>query len=393
MKKTDGKKFSALVLSLMMAGSTVLCSCTKSDSEDKDSAKTETTAATTVTETTTEATTEATTTTEATETTTLSAREASPYEEITLDGVKEHHFIATDYCYIETEKCFIFMEKDIEIPGDFAIVLDAIIVEIENELGISATPDDRNYFDVADMSVHYGFNPWEGWDIGNKIPVFLYVDHEEEGLISNACEDFCILAMWELFSDEFWNSVPSYVERSDARRDYVDYAEVAHEITHTITLRNCYLTDILAEGVADYMGRLVIDALADQYPSIAEVQEDRFLFDYMIPEVVNADNAERIFVEDYHDLSAADRGAEYVYGRYLCQFLEEEYGDDFYRQMNDKIKSKQLEYSSYNYDEAVAAQYAEALKEVFGDDVFTKFGKWCVSNHALQELGGWFPMD
>ena len=102
---------------------------------------------------------------------------------------------------------------------------------------------------------------------------------------------------------------------------------------------------------------------------------------------------EEIFIEDYHDLSGGDRGAEYVYGRYLCQFLEEEYGDDFYRQMNDKIKSKQLEYSSYNYDEAVATKYAEALKDVFGDDVFTKFGKWCVNNHALQELGGVFPLD
>ena len=321
------------------------------------------------------------------------AKDLSPYEEIKLDGVAENHFVTDDFCYIESEKYVVFLEKDVDVPGDFIVNVDAIVDELEKQLNVSATPEDYPYDDVMDQSGYYGTeNPWEGWNIGAKIPIFLITDEEDIGYISCACADYLVIADYAMYSEDVWNSVPTYYA-SDfrVRPDYVDYSVVAHEMTHTITSRYNDMTEIMTEGIADYMARTVIDSLADDYPSIAICQKEAYLYDNPLPEKVNASNAEAVFINDYHDIDHADRGAEYTCGRYLCQYLDETFGDDFYSKYKDQINLDGIDYAYGNYDEEITTAYANALKEVFGDDVFTKFGDWCVENHALQELGGVWP--
>ena len=386
------KKILVLTLALLITGSS-LCSCTQVPDKTSESSASETTTVTSETSATKETAAETAATSETT-TAVPNPRDTTPYEQVTLDGVKEHKFQATDFCFLESEKYVLFMEKDIVIPGDFAVNLDAIIGEIEDQLGLSACPDTFNYTEVSDcVSSHYGINPWEGWDIGSKIPIFLEVDRTDGDQVSSQSMDgFVEIVAFELFSDELWNSVPSYRDNPDRRMDCVDYFTFVHEITHTITLRNYgYLTKITAEGIAEYMGRKVIDKLADDHPSIAEYKEKRYLFDYAIPQKVNSKNAEKIFIGDYHEISHADRGPEYVYGRYLMQYLHETFGDDFYYRFNEKLKIERPHYKSNDYKEEEAAKYAEILKDLFGEDIFTRFGNWCVKKHHLQEKNGVFP--
>ena len=322
------------------------------------------------------------------------AKDLSPYEEIKLDGVKEHHFVSNDYCYIESEKYVLFLDKDVDVPSDFVTNVDAIVDEIERQLKVSCMPEDYEYCGVTDNTSYYGFNPWEDWDIRPKMSIFIMTDEDAEGLISCASGDDLVIADYAMYSEDVWNSNPDYYA-SDfrVRYDYVDYYTVAHELTHTITLRQSHMTDILTEGIAEYMSREVVNALADDYPSIGEckAEAEKYLYDAEIPEKVNADNAERIFINDYQDIDFAHRGAEYVTGRYLCQFLDETYGDDFYLKYKEQIDADGIDYGYGDYTEEVRINYANALKEAFGDDVFTKFGSWCVENHALQELGGVWP--
>ena len=319
------------------------------------------------------------------------AKDLSPYEEIKLDGVKEHHFVSDDYCYIESEKYVLFLDKDVDIPGDFVTNMDAIVDEIERQLQVSCMPEDYEYCGVTDNTSYYGMNPWEDWDIRPKMSIFIMTDEDAEGLISCASGDDLVIADYAMYSEDVWNSNPEYYA-SDfrIRFDYVDYYAIAHEMTHTITLRQIHMTDILTEGIADYMSREVVNALAPNYPSIGENKEkaEQYLYDAVIPEKVNADNAERIFINDYQDIDHANRGAEYVTGRYLCQFLDETYGDDFFLKYKEQIDADGIDYGYDECTEEVRINYANAMKEVFGDDVFTKFGNWCVENHALQELDG-----
>jgi len=308
-----------------------------------------------------------------------------PYDLVTLDGVKDHHFLSTDYCYIESEKYYVLIDKDIDLPGDFVTNVDAIVDEIERLLGLPACTEDFWQTIIPDMSVYYdGKNPWGQFYVGNKIPIFIMVDREDQAWIPCATDGFTVIVSYELFSDELWNSIPSYRDNAWRRNDYVDYTSIAHELTHTIALRDWCLTDIMNEGIAEYMERAVIDNLAKDYESIAEVKEKRYLYDESIPGKVNAENAERIFVEDYHNLETIDRGAQYTFGRYLWQFLFEQNGADFYSKYSHKMKTLKPNYNSYYYDSESIQPYVTVLKEMCGEDVFTRFGEWCVKKNAMQ---------
>ncbi|MBQ2156646.1 MAG: hypothetical protein II438_09460 [Clostridiales bacterium] len=374
--KKNARKITSLLLAALCTGSMLLCACDKATEESETTVTT--TAATTK---------ETTETTESTAETTRNGMINTPYKKITLDGVKENHFVSTDYCYIESEKYVLLIDKDIDLPGDFAVVMDAIVDELEKQLGVSYAPVERDYPHVTDNSIYYnGFNPWKDWYVGEKIPVFIMCDRQPEGWISCATADDLTLVEYELFSEDVWNSIPDFRDNPWRKTDYVDYSVIAHEMTHVITGRNCNMSKIMTEGLADYMAVSVINALADKYPSIAEVKAKKTFYDNTVPEAVNASNAEAIFVSDYKDVSHADRGAEYTYGQYLFEYLHEQAGDDFFKKICTKLNtSAGFVYRYDEYNEEQMQKIAGIIKDLYGDDVFTKFGDWCVKNNHLQD--------
>ncbi|MBO4679425.1 MAG: hypothetical protein J5626_07120 [Lachnospiraceae bacterium] len=311
-----------------------------------------------------------------------------PYDAVTLDGIKENFFTSTDYCYIESEKYVLLLDKDIKLPGDFVINLDAVFDELEALLGLSYLQEGVSHSIVPEMSGYYGSDPWGKFDVGGRLPVFIMADRKDEGWVSCADNKSVIIVSNELFSDELWESVPSYRDNAWRRSEYTEYGTIAHELTHAITMQYVNMTDIVAEGIAEYMRRIVVDRLSDNYESMAEEKEKRYLYDNSIPEKVNAGNAESIFLSDYNYIEYAERGAEYTFGRYLWQFLYEQYGEDSYRKYNDTVMALKPNYNSYYYSLESIQPYADAMKEAFGEDIFTKFGDWCVANRVLQSLEG-----
>lgn len=179
------------------------------------------------------------------------------------------------------------MEAGIDLPGDFADNLDRIIDELETELGMELmTPDyECSMAGIINISVYYdGFNPWSDWKLGTKLPIFLLVDSEAKGWA--LCGDSeCVIAIdYGLHSDDSWNEAsPNFLYAFD-RPKYVDYSAFAHEITHAITSRNCEMNSIMTKGIASFMERNIIDELADDYSEFAVVKENRYLYDYGIPE-------------------------------------------------------------------------------------------------------------
>ena len=114
-------KIPSLCLAGLIAGSALLSAC---------NALEETT--TTTTEETTEATTTTTiATTELTWVTYANPKDSTTYKKLELDGVAENYVTVTDYSYIESEKYVLLLEKDVYLPGDFVVTLDAIVDEIE----------------------------------------------------------------------------------------------------------------------------------------------------------------------------------------------------------------------------------------------------------------------
>jgi|GEM_PF-6425897 len=71
-----------------------------------------------------------------------------------------------------------------------------------------------------------------------------------------------------------------------------------------------------------------------------------------------------------------DRTDVYTFGRLLCEFLAENYGENFMKDYIMAIErvSKKLNYGNMTQEDR--QMLADKLKETFGDDVFTNFGAW-----------------
>ena len=85
----------------------------------------------------------------------------------------------------------------------------------------------------------------------------------------------------------------------------------------------------------------------------------------------------------YIDLDSARRSIEEQ--QQIMDEFSEEYGADYFSRLNAYITANGLHYDYGYYDGDATVKYAEAIKSIFGDDVFTKFGSWCVANNHLQE--------
>ncbi|MBO5577174.1 MAG: hypothetical protein J5956_12885 [Ruminococcus sp.] len=306
------------------------------------------------------------------------------YKELKLSGEEKDKITTTDFCYIESDKYVLLMEKDLVIPGDLKKNFDAIINSLEKYTGLSYCPDSYDYTKTIDFArSKYGFNPWEGMDYGKKIPIELIVDRKDEGLISCACNQFVTLELNAMYTDELWNSVPSYRDNTSWKRySFIDYHSVAHELTHAITERSASLTKIMAEGSADYYAKKVLGDLIKVKGMTKDMKrslEVSQMLKWDLPEKITAANAEKVFLRDYSEISSADRGAEYRLGSEFCDYLAKTQGKDFMKRYMDAIKADpQLRNESRpneGYRKEIMQKHIELFKKLFGKDVFTKFGR------------------
>lgn len=296
--------------------------------------------------------------------------------EISLSGIEEIEFTTTEYSYLESDKYFLLIDKDITLPGNFKIVTDAIIDEVEKETGLYYDTDRWTKCGSIVATTYVGFEPWEGLDFGKKIPIYIFNDREPAGYISWASNEDTVFVIYELMSDELWNSIPEYRDNPWRKRDYMDYATIAHELTHTIVGRNVSLSKIMTEGIATRMQRVVPENLSKRFDSVVYEEGG---YDG-IPDAITRDNAEAIFLSDYAEIDHAHRGAEYTLGMIICDYMYETFGNDAFKRYVDEINNRNISFLYGNQTEEDLVKLAEAMKAVFGEDFFVNFGDWYGKN-------------
>ena len=380
------KKASSLVALLAAAACALCTACGDSSKTDASSSQSSVSQTETTSQTTTTTTTKAqtTTTTAPAQTTTTATTPAAPkrpakYKALTLSGNSKDRTVTTDFCYIESDKYILLFEKDLSIPGDFKKNIDAIIDKLEQETGLSYCPDSFDTTHLDFSTPYYGFDPWEDMDFGKKIPIQFTVDRKDEGYSSCACAEFAQFDLYYLYTDEVWNSVPSFKDNTDWRREnYVDYTTIAHELTHVLTERCLTLPKIMTEGSAVYFSRKVVGQLTSLSPDMKTALTNEDLLQYALPEPITAANAEKVFYSDYAEIDVANRGAEYRLGCEFCKYLEQNYGKDFYAKYVKAAMADPVLKESYRpeegMDKAAVQKHIDTLKSLFGNDVFTKFG-------------------
>ncbi|MBP5330969.1 MAG: hypothetical protein J6Y89_03875 [Lachnospiraceae bacterium] len=298
--------------------------------------------------------------------------------EVSLSGNREDHLLTDELCCIEGDKFFLIVSEGADIPGDFADNVSLIMDRMEKETGLTFDVG-RHLADVDNSSFDYGYDPWEGFDFKDKLQIYIKVDPEDVGYISCASAEFVTLYMYELYSLDVWNAVPSYRDNPWRRRDCIDYYTVAHELTHALTLRYAKYGDILTEGCADYVAEKVISSLSSvssDFEGSVEIMSNNLV--YSVKADVTSENAEEIFRNDYSDLSHADRGDEYTLGRMICSFLCDTYGENFLKDYTNACIKAGYSYERFwgDLNETDLNRLADVFKETFGDDVFVNFGKY-----------------
>ena len=304
-------------------------------------------------------------------------RESGNYK-ITLSGKRDEHTLIDRFCYIEGDNYFLLLEKGLDLPGDFAINVGLIVDALEQETGLSFNcPESLPGLDCS--TVCFGYDPWRDLDFGKKPAIYVFVDNKDEALLSYALNSACVFYDYSFISWDIWNSVPSYKNNAYRRRDFFDYSTLAHELAHTLTLRYATYSDIICEGSADYFAEKVLQSLSDKSADLKESLAHMFLSDRVSSEITS-ENAEAVFIDDYTDLSHADRGDQYTLGRQICIFLEQTYGKSFFKDYAAALTAAGYPmasgFPSPTIDEAALQKHAEIMKNLFGDDVFVRFGKW-----------------
>lgn len=286
---------------------------------------------------------------------------------ITLSGKETDHFVTADYCYIEGDKFYLLLDKDLDLPGDFADNISKIINALEEKSGLTfmSAGNRKVAFEPIKMSSLVGCNdPWESIDFGKKVPIYVFMGQEN---ISSANDKYVSLIYYE---------------------SSFDYYELVHELTHTLTLRNSKNSKTIAEGTADYFVEPVLNELKYvsneikmNYENLLDIyrfEENMFYEQYK--DLVTPANAENIFLDDFSSLSMIDREPEYIFGRILCNFLAEKYGEDFLLDFFTAVNASEIDIYYNRHTVEDMEEYVNVFKNVFGSSVFKQFGTWYQEN-------------
>ena len=301
------------------------------------------------------------------------------YNKIKLSGKRSDHVITKKFSYLRSDKCVLFFEDDLDLPGDLKKNIDLIMDTIEDVVGLPYNAP--NFTPILGNYTHFESNPWDGIELNGRVAIFFYVDREDAGYICSADAEAASIFMYEFYTDEVWNSVPSYRDNSWRRQDYIDYYTIAHELTHSLTTRYANMTEIMTEGCADYVAEVVMERLKDTSKDFAKSYEQmQNNFEHRIKKPLTKDNAEEIFIDDFSELAMVDREEKYILGRMICEYLSESYGEAFLRDY--LIGSKNLS-DRFSYARLTLKQresYAKKFKYIFGENAFVDFAEWYQEN-------------
>ena len=294
---------------------------------------------------------------------------------ITLSGNEADHQITTDYCYIEGDKFYLLLDKDLDLPGDFADNVAMIVDTLEEKVGLTFATS-KKYVDFRGepyrVSTTVGcYDPWDEFNFGQKVPIYVVVDHDGKAWVSHSLAGYAYINLLGLYSDEVCTKLGfsnKYYE------GYVQYDVIAHELTHVLTQRYANLPDIMTEGSADYYSEETIRSLIPLSESFAKTA-DHFEFVYHVDQKVTEKNAESLFYNDFED----HYDQTYAFGHLLCAYLNETYGASFMRDYITALQNIGYEFGQDGYWEWPQdpdKKRADEFKKLFGDDIFTNYAPY-----------------
>ena len=288
-------------------------------------------------------------------------------EYLELDGKKETFIKTTEPVYFETEFAYVFVEADVNVRGDSAKIIDDIFRANEKNTGLSY----KNHFnaDFWNMTMENA-DEWKDIDSFYFEGVFAGVpknDHTKYSVFivngTNHHAEPCAYSRAVIIEgcDIDWGD------------DFEGPTAIAlpHELLHVLHVNNGFYfgASILNEGFTTSYAQDCIKAVENY-----ELDEQLYKENYgYIHYEITEENAEKLFLDGF-----SDGWDEYLYGYRLMAYLRATYGDKCFA---DLLKVS----NTYSPDEEWSSDLsressAKALKQAFGETVFTDFANWYQAN-------------
>ena len=295
----------------------------------------------------------------------------SGFCQVYFSGVREEAVSTDRFCYAEGERVVLLLDKGLHLPGDTLQNIEQIMGVLEEKTGL--------FFDVEYLKNSVvdrrcrdwlGRNPWEGMDFGQKVAV-LFVNITNN---SSAAEGEVVIMTSSCFYDD-WNTTFKWDREL---REYYNYTVLAHELTHILTQRYTTLNICVTEGAAELISGEAIKELAGLSEDYAKSLE---IYQNSLKEPsseITGESAEAIFFTDCNE----DLYEPYRFGRKLCEYLDESFGESFLKDYVLSVKSSGLNAMYKRFTEEDHVAFTALFKETFGDDVFVRFGEWYQENIA-----------
>lgn len=286
-------------------------------------------------------------------------------EPITFSGNADIIYNSSEYNYIETEHCFIYLDSNVDIPENIGVAIEETIASLEEVTGYTFQREGsyNECSTVNTANVYLGFDPWYGVNADrNKIDVFIFAD-DGTCRISCASDNEVVLIPEDFLTEDHSIKIPT----------------IAHEFTHVLTQYEFgYIGNIMTEGTAEFYSHIVADMLKDEY-EMTEWDTEKALG--YLDSLAYSNNPEELFSADYDNEEGIRTNRPYQYGLALNTYLYETYGENYLHEFQEKIND-----GRFYYDEPEYGVEAAVLKELYGDSLFTDFQKWYKENKTRFEF-------
>lgn len=290
-----------------------------------------------------------------------------PDKYLELDGKKSTWVKTTEVSYFITDYAYVFVDKDIDVRGDTAKVIDDIFRANEKNTGLSYS---NNFLSEA---TGYELRDLDGFDYYDQVyfgEAFkdLERDYTKISIIVTDQDNIEPHAAWR---EVLVNACD--IDFSDDLDYLPDCIALPHELLHVLHSNNGYkFSTTLNEGFTTAFSYDCISAVENY-----DVPESHYRNNYnYINYEINEDNAETLFLNDFEDGWDA-----YLYGYRFVTYLKMTYGNDAFAKLLKVANT--YEYDREYTDQLTNASSAKALKKAFGDNVFKEFGKWYTENPEL----------
>lgn len=267
-----------------------------------------------------------------------------------------------EYSAYESEKYVLLVDKGLELPGNYNLVLDDIIDCFEEKSGLSFKTTKKDYKNNMVPTLANEF-PFADLKSADKLIIQLNAQEVPDGLVkSYEFRASKVFRGYIVMYDCGMNTFPGYQALE------VDYGGT---ITRLGTaLEGVYLKDVFSESIGDFFAEMVHRELENKYTDL-KCMSKRSDF-YGFPTKVNKENVESVWIRGPLSWDYLEHDALMFF---FFKFLSETKGSDFATYVYTG------EYSDYLMDRKAAA---ERYKEVFGESVFEDYVSWLGSQSVVE---------